>query len=159
MINTEKSGQIFIAYKGIEFSAFDITKALERRCPSNYTVNYKTGDDLIFAKVVYSNYVSDRDPHWDSESGILTVNGYNQYEIERAVRNFSNYGIDDEDRYQRITNFMYRDYKTTMFKKLSEYMHFCSVILDNNSGSLVAGVTEPNDEYTHLYYGYTKENH
>ena len=158
MANTEKSGQIFIAYKGNEIRRNEIQNALERRCPSNYTVNYKTGGNLIFAKVVYNNNTEDRDPHWNSDSGILTVNGYNQDEIERAIRNFSSYGIDDSDRYQRITNFMYIDYKANMFRKLGEYMHFCSVVWDRNSDSIIAGVTEPNSKYTHLYYGYTKRN-
>lgn len=158
MANTEKSGQVFIAYKGTEFRKSEIENALNRICPSNYTVRYKTRDDLIFAKVVYNDYIEDRDPHWNGDNGILSVNGYNQDEIERANRNFSNYGIADSDRYQRITNFMYKDYKTNMFKKLSDYMHFCSVIYDHNSNSIVAGVTEPNSEYTHLYYGYTKQN-
>ena len=159
MANTEKSGQIFIAYKGNEIRRNEIQNALERRCPSNYTVNYKTGGNLIFAKVVYNNNTEDRDPHWNSDSGILTVNGYNQDEIERAIRNFSSYGIDDSDRYQRITNFMYIDYKANMFRKLGEYMHFCSVVWDRNSDSIISGVTEPNSEYTHLYYGYTKQNY
>lgn len=158
MANTEKSGQVFIAYRGNEFRRSEIDNALNRICPSNYTVNYKKGDDLIFAKIVYDNYTEDRDPHWNSNDRVLSVNGYNQDEIERAVRNFSDYGIDDSNRYQRITNYMYKDYKTNMFKKLSDYMHFCSVIYDGNSNSIIAGVTEPNSEYTHLYYGYTKKN-
>lgn len=159
MANAEKSGQIFIAYKGNEIRRSEIKNALVRRCQSNYTVNYQTGDNLIFAKVVFNSYTEDRDPHWDNYSGILTVNGYNQDEIERANENFSSYKIKDSDRHQRITNFMYRDYKTNMFRKLGEYMHFCSVVWDKNSDSIVAGVTEPNSEYTHLYYGYTKQNH
>ena len=157
MANTEKSGQIFIAYKGRDYSRDDIYRALDRKCSGNYTVKYKTGNNLIFAKIVYDNFTEDRDPHF--ENGILTVNGYNQDEIERANRNFSNYGIDDSDRYQRITNFMYRDYSTNMYKRLSRYMHFCCAVWDDNSDSLIAGVTEPNSEYTHLYYGYTKQNH
>lgn len=159
MANIEKSGQIFIAYSGREFSKDEVLTALRRRCPNNYTVNYKTGDNLIFAKIVYDNYIEDRDSHWNNDGGILTVNGYNQDEIERANRNFSGYGIDDSDRYQRLTNYMFKDHKTNMFKKLGEFMHFCSVIWDRTSNSIIAGVTEPNSEYTHLYYGYTKQNH
>lgn len=158
MENTEKSGQIFIAYKGNEYEENDIYRALDRICPSNYTVKYKTANDLIFAKIIYDNYVEDRDPHYDSRTGILSVNGYNQNEVERACRNFSKYGIDDSDRYQRITNCLYADSRENMFKKLSQYMHFCSVIYDNNSEDIIAGVTEPNSKYTHLYYGYTKRN-
>ena len=158
MENTERSGQIFIAYKGQEYDKNDIYRALDRNCPSGYTVKYKTDNDLIFAKVIYDNYTEDRDPHYSSDTGILSVNGYNQNEVERACRNFSGYGLDDADRYQRITNFLYGDNRESMFKKLSQYMHFCSVIYDSNRRSIVAGVTEPNSKYTHLYYGYTKRN-
>ena len=159
MENTEKSGQIFIAYKGQEYDRDDIYRVLDRNCPSGYTVKYKADNDLIFAKVVYDDYTEDRDPHYSSNTGILSVNGYNQNEVERACRSFSGYGLDDADRHQRITNFLYGDNRENMFKKLSQYMHFCSVIYDSNIGIIVAGVTEPNSKYTHLYYGYTKMNH
>ena len=159
MENTEKSGQIFIAYKGQEYDRDDIYRVLDRNCPSGYTVKYKADNDLIFAKVVYDDYTEDRDPHYSSNTGILSVNGSNQNEVERACRSFSGYGLDDADRHQRITNFLYGDNRENMFKKLSQYMHFCSVIYDSNRGSIVAGVTEPNSKYTHLYYGYTKMNH
>ena len=38
-------------------------------------------------------------------------------------------------------------------------MDFCLVIWDNKENSLVAAVTKANNDYTHLYYGYTKRNH
>ena len=160
MANDEKSGQIFIAYSGREFSKDEVLTALRRKCPINYyAVNYKTGDNLIFAKIVYNAYQSYREPYQSDDGGILTVNGYNQDEIERVNRDFFCYNIDNSDIYHRLTNYMFRDYKTNMFKKLGEYMHFCSVIWDANSNSIIAGVTEPNSKYTHLYYGYTKQNH
>lgn len=159
---SEKSGQIFIAYYGIEINNNSITSALTRKCPSNYTVNYKYrlspyGSDLIFAKIVYNRYREDRDPHWDDDTGILTVNGYNQIEIESANMHFSEYAINDADRYQRLTNHLYADFQEEMFLKLKKYMHFCSVVWDDHTHELIAGVTEPNDnKYTHLYYGYTR---
>ena len=158
MENTEKSGQIFIAYKGQEYEKNDICGALDRICPSNYTVKGRTANDLIFAKIIYDNYIEDRDPHYNSSTGILSVNGYNQNEVERACRKFLKYGITDSDRYQRITNCLYADSRENMFKELSQYMHFCSVIYDSNSEDIIAGVTEPNSKYTHLYYGYTKRD-
>lgn len=159
MENTKKDELIFIAYKGTEISSSKIIITLGNRCPQGYSVNYKTGNNLIFAQIVNDIFMEDRAPFWNSDSGILTVNGYNQNEIESACMHFSNYGINDSDKYQRITNFMYSDYKNNMFKILSKYMHFCSVVYDRNSDSIVAGVTEPNCEYSHLYYGYTKKNH
>lgn len=158
MENTEKSGQIFIAYKGQEYEKDDIYSALYRICPINYTVKRITGNNLIFAKIVYNSYTEDRDPHYNSRTEIISVNGYNQNEVERACRYFSKYGIDDSDRYQRITNCLYADSRENMFKELSQYMHFCSVIYDNNSEDIIAGVTEPNSKYTHLYYGFTKRD-
>ena len=158
MENTEKSGQIFIAYKGQEYEKDDIYSALYRICPTNYAVKRISDNNLIFAKIVYNSYTEDRDPHYNSRTGILSVNGYNQNEVERACRKFLKYGIAVSDRYQRITNCLYADSRENMFKELSQYMHFCSVIYDSNSKDIIAGVTEPNSKYTHLYYGYTKRD-
>ena len=158
MENIEKSGQIFIAYKGREVSYDSITSALKDKCTCNYTIKSRTEDNLIFAKIVYDKYSYEKDPDWNENDGILTVNGYNQNEIQTACKNFSTYRIVDSYRYQKITNYLYRDYKTNMFKKLSDCMHFCSVVWDRNSGSMIAGVTAPNSQYTHLYYGYTKRD-
>ena len=161
MENVEKSGQIFIAYKGQEYDRNDIYRVLGRNCPSGYTVKdkYDSKNHVIFAKVVYNNYTEDSDPYYKVDTGILSVNGYNQNEVERACRSCSCYGLNDADGYQRITNFLYGDNRENMFKILSQCMHFCSVIYDINRGSIVAGVTEPNSKYTYLYYGYTNMNH
>lgn len=155
----EKAGQWFIAYMGHEIDKGDILNVLRRACQNDYAVNRKVIDDLIFAKIVYGTYLEDRDPYWNSENGIFTVNGYDQLEIKNANRTFSKYNISDEDRYQRLTNYVYGDYGTDMFKTLGEHMNFCSVIWNRADNSIVAGVTEPKGQYTHLYYGYTRRNH
>lgn len=155
----EKSGKYFIAYKGCDYSSNEIMSALQNICPDYYEVNYEIiNDDLIFAKIVYDEYIEDRDPYYDDE-GVLTVNGYIQEEISNANQKFSQYYIDDSDRLQRLTNYLYRDVKSDMFKKLSPYMHFCSVIWDKHIDDIIAGVTEPKGKYTHLYYGFTKVSH
>lgn len=105
MFYSENSGQIFIAYRGTEFSHSEIINTLRRRCPSGYTVNYKESDDLIFAKIVYEDYMEDRDPNWNNDRDILTVNGYNQNEIERACNTFPNYELYDHESYQCIIKF------------------------------------------------------
>ncbi|MCI8544954.1 MAG: AAA domain-containing protein [Bacilli bacterium] len=155
---SEKTGKWFIAYKGVDINLNDIVSALRNICPQSYTVRSKIGDNLIFSKIVYADYEDDRDPHWEGDTGILTVNGYIQSEIRAAVRAYSKYSISDEDRYQRLTNYMYREYKTDFFEKLKSYMHFCSAVWDRNTNSLIAGVSEPINEFTHLYYGYTRKN-
>ena len=45
-----KSGLYFIAYIGKEFNYKDINDALDEECPDDYTVHYRTNNDLIFAK-------------------------------------------------------------------------------------------------------------
>ena len=155
---SEKTGKWFIAYKGVDINLNDIVSALRNICPQSYTVRSKIGDNLIFSKIVYADYEDDRDPHWEGDTGILTVNGYVQSEIRNAVSVYSKYHINDEDRYQRLTNYMYREYKTGFFEKLKSYMHFCSAVWDRNTNSLIAGVSEPINEFTHLYYGYTRKN-
>ena len=158
MENTEKSGQFFIAYKGQEYKKSDVYRALNRIRPSCYTIKCKTINDSIFAKIIYNNYTVNKDPHYNSREGILAVNGYNHNEVEIACRNLPGYGFDSFNMYQRITNNLYYAFRENMFKKLGQYMHFCSVIYDNKSGDIIAGVTKPDSKYTHLYYGYTKGN-
>ena len=143
MEDTEQSGQYFIAYKGREFRYTDIISALRKKCPSGYTVNYKTGDNLVFAKIVYDEYVAVKEPYWNSNTCILTVNGYNQDEIESAISILSPFNKLDSDSYHLLINYTFSSEREKVFKILSEYMHFCSV----------------NSQYTHLYYGYTKQNH
>lgn len=153
----ERSGKIFVAYKGYEYSQDEIIEALEGFNTSyNYVVKCKKKDDVLFAKIIYKSYPEDRDPH--EEDSIITVNGYDQNEISNAVRKF-NYNLNDDDRRHRLTNYLYRDYKIDMFKKLKQqHMHFCTVIYDKITNELIAGVTVPNNQYTHLYYGYTPQN-
>ena len=161
MSNYDKSGMRFIAYEGSEFSPNEITSELNKTCSSSYSVkNFKSDDGLVFAKQVYDNYLGDRDPYWNSNTKIGTVSGYDQNEIAAANNEYYSYTkIDDSDRYHVLINMLYKDCGIDVFKKLSKCgMHFCSVIWDDKSEELVAGVTEATDQYTHLYYGYTKSN-
>ena len=159
MSNYEKSGGTFIAYQGKEFSNHNIVARLNRDCPSGYTVKSSTkpNDGVVFAKIVYDNYVDDRDPN-NSQAGIMTVSGYDQDEISRAIRDYSTYNIDDSDKYHVLINRLYRDNGDKVFRNLADRMDFCSVIWDGRSKELVAGVTDGNDSYSQLFYGYTKEN-
>ena len=159
MSNYEKSGRTFIAYQGKEFSNHNIVARLNRDCPSGYTVKSSTkpNDGVVFAKIVYDNYVDDRDPN-NSQAGIMTVSGYDQDEISRAIRDYSTYNIDDSDKYHVLINRLYRDNGDKVFRNLADRMDFCSVIWDGRSKELVAGVTDGNDSYSQLFYGYTKEN-
>lgn len=159
MSNYEKSGRTFIAYQGREFNNHNIVARLNRDCPSGYTVKSSTkpNDGVVFAKIVYDNYLDDRDPN-NSQAGIMTVSGYDQDEISRAIRDYSTYNIDDSDKYHVLINRLYRDNGEKVFKNLADRMDFCSVIWDGRSKELVAGVTAGEDDYSQLFYGYTLEN-
>lgn len=161
MSNYEKSGKVFIAYKGNEFDESELVRKLRTTYVSSYTVKTlcRSDSDVIFAKVVYDNYVSDRDPYWNSQTKIGTVSGYDQDEISSANSDYYRYGIDDSDKYHVLINKLYKDYDVDVFKKLANCgMHFSSVIWDERSDKLIAGVTEGKDKYTNLYYGFTKRN-
>ena len=133
MVDLERSGQVFIAYKGIEFTQSDIENALLKICPEDYSIKCFSDDKAVFAKIVFYKFMSERDPFWNRKEGIITVNGYNQDELARANKVFSFYNIEDVDRYHMLINYMYRDYRNDMFKALSSHMHFCSAIYDKNA--------------------------
>ena len=162
MSDYEKSGKVFIAYKGDELTENDIVRKLSDICPSYYTVKAMTRGEygVVFAKIVSENYVGDRDPYWNSQTKIGTVSGYDQEEISAVLSNkYYRYGIDDSDKYHTLMNKLYRDVGCDMFEKLSDCdMHFCSVIWDERSEKFIAGVTEPDNPYTNLYYGYTRRD-
>ncbi len=160
MEDYEKSGKIFIAYKGKDYDVDDISNKLRQICPYYYNVKVNTRDDygVIFAKIVYDSYTQDRDPYYNSQTKILTVSGYNQQEISRAISNYSRYSIDDNDRYHTLINKLYKDSGEDVFRKLSDTMDFCSVIWDERNKSLIAGVTDSESTYTSLFYGSTKKS-
>ena len=156
----EKSGRIFIAYKGTEYDEDDLKGALIRKCPGGFTVKTasRRSDDVYFSKIVYNSYSEDRDPYWDSNAKLLTVSGYDQDEISEALRNFNRYNIDDSDKYHELINKLYKASGVSVFRKLSNYMDFCSVIWDEKNQDFVAGLSDGEYEFTKLYYGYTKRN-
>lgn len=154
MEDTFYSGKEFIAYKGNEYNSGEILRALMGICPMDYAVYNDNRDDCVFAKIGI-NIPDDNEPYYNSEDDILTVSGYNIEELERTIKVFK-YDYHCSSLSHLFLNFMYVDYKTKIFKELANYMSFCSVILDGDD-NIIAGVTEPNGKYTHLYYGYTKK--
>ena len=153
--------QSFIAYKGNEINHESIIKALQRKFVPFYFVKSEVRDNVIFAKVGIIKDTGRIEPFYIKWPGaertsLLTVGGYNYNKLKLACEclncNFL-YGS------ETITNAMYRKYGTGLFKKISEYMNFCSVIWDEDDNSLIAGVTTPKMLYTCLYYGYTEHNH
>ena len=155
MAYNNRNGKYFVAYKGNDLSRREIREQLERKNrSSDFEVKIIDEGDMIFAKTVLSSYQNDRDPYQDGR-GSTYVSGYNQEEVSRALRTFS-IEIGDEDKYHALFIELYNRYMLNMFRKLED-IHFCTVIHDD-CGDMIAGVSTPNSQYTHLYYGYTSPN-
>lgn len=144
-------------------------------CDGKYEyLNYKTafgdmydecnGTAVSFIKIIGGpNHPNglELDPffyHSDWENSI-SVSSFNIDELYEA-----NYYIDDniqvpdEESLYMIPNFLYC-YLDSLdcFNEIND-VHFCSVIYDQNNQKLIAAVTEPDSEYTNLYFGYRKAN-
>ena len=122
MSNYEKSGRVFIAYKGNEYDESELVRKLRSTFVSSYTVKTlnRSDSDVIFAKVVYDNYVSDRDPYWNSQTKIATVSGYDQSEVSISIDN--HYDVSDPDKYHLLFNKMYKDYREKFYKFLKKFL-------------------------------------
>ena len=160
----ERSGRAFIAYRGNKFAAQALKTRLNDFNYSSYsvkskTVNAKDGDKVIFAKIVISEYIEDRDPYMCRN--VLAVSGYNQTDLKYSDARIG-YDISDQDRYHYTFNYKYNEEGIGMFKDLSN-IHFCTAIFDNTKDMLIAGRTtcrESNDgdRFTKLYVGYTRDD-
>ena len=159
MAISNRSGKYFVAYKGQDLSKSIIEDKLERKNRSDsFSIKTLTDNDgCVLSKIIYNEYRSDRDPFIDDSSGCTFVSGYNQEEMGNAIRLFCA-NITDEDRYHTVIPYMNNRYNLRFFQKLADIdTHFCTVMRDDK-GNLIAGVTTPNNQYTHLYYGYTYGN-
>lgn len=160
----------FVAYKGIEFDRCDIEK-----CLKNYYEYHRPSycikkDDVIFASIIGNSYRNEPEITCDSDKEVMSV-CYTLYEqfCNAALEKFAfynNIGYVDENRGNvvygspnKFINYLYMDFQTHSYPILMRHMSLCSVTYDINTKSLIAGVTKPCNELTHLYYGYTKQNH
>lgn len=155
MTYNKRNGKYFIAYQGTDLSRRDITLAIKKENTfADFVIKEEPMTNGLFCKIVLSRYSEDRDPYKDTKDNYY-VSAYNQEELE-SVMNENNYDISDQDKYHLVIPFLYRDFNIEMFKKLKR-THTCTVILNKNN-EMIAGVTNPDGSYTHLYYGYTTPN-
>ncbi len=158
MNKQNRSELTFIAYKGNDINYSQITDALTKICPPDYHVKYITDNDLTMAQIVDAD-AQNKGPHKNNKNATFIVNGYNPDELKQLEDDFTIYDIEDESDFNELTIKMYENIKTKIFKALEDQIHFCAVIWDNKTNSFIAGITEANNQYTQLYYGYTKQNH
>ena len=177
MIEEFNSGSYFIAYVGHDYTRDEICEGFEKvipRCDNsilrseyNYKIKKECNVGITFVKLVYPKNFDEntdlREPYWNDNTGILTVSGFHNEEMSGV---FEGYNIEDlydvEDNpmlYHRTINHLYDKFRNRLFEVLyEEDLHICSCIYDNDSATFICGVTEPDNEYTHLYYGYTSKN-
>ena len=153
-----RSGKYFVACKSKQYNNIIVKDQLDMLCPDGYTVKTYNDTNIFLAKIVYSEYIEDRDPYKNYDSNIVAVSGFDQKEIEEANDLYSDYGESDYDRKHSIINKMYKDYNENVFSALRHKIDFCSVIWDKYNKKLVAGVTDGNNTYSHLYYGYDNDS-
>ena len=134
---SNKNGMYFIA--GVCNDKSEVIRELKKICPKDYTVKEYECDNILFAKIVYSEYFDDREPYY--VSNVVAVSGYNQKEISKACNSYAVYEIQDSDKYHSLINRLYIRCKDKFFFELESKMDFCSVILDKDNKKIVAGVT------------------
>ena len=151
---SRESGRYFIAGTNINIY---LQNMLERIVPKGYKLKFKSVDDCKFVKIIWEPAKTKTDPI-DNDNNDLFVSGFRQFELENAVRAFQNPDYDsysyDTFKCVNLFSYMYEKYGIAMFKMLSEYMHFCTVIYDYNNKCLIGGVSVPNSDFNHLFYGY-----
>ena len=153
-----RSGKYFVACKSKQYNNIKVKHQLDMLCHDGYTVKTYDDTNVFMAKIVYSEYIEDRDPYKNYDSNIVAVSGFDQKEIEKANDFYSDYGESDFDRKHSIINKMYKYYNESVFSALRQKMDFCSVIWDKYNKKLVAGLTDGNNTYSHLYYGYDNDS-
>ncbi len=164
MINNEKEIQTFIAYHGEDVNTDLLIDELKQKCTENYLVNKEVANKSVFIKIIPENEKSSyfQEPYKSRNSiNNLYVGAYFNVELNPkkhpTLEKYYNKGYYSNN--PVLIDTLYYTLWTGEFKILSDYMDFCLVIWDNKENSLVAAVTKANNDYTHLYYGYTKRNH
>ena len=164
MSNNEKEIQTFIAYHGEDVNNDLLIDELKHRCSENYLVNKRVSNKSIFIKIIPKDIKTSafQEPYkCYNNVNNLYVGAYFNVKLNLERHNYLKQYI-DKGYYPNnpvVIDTLYSTLGTDEFKILSNYMDFCLVFWDDKEDSLVAAVSEPNNDYTHLYYGYTIINH
>ena len=143
----------FVACFGVGDNFEKIDEFMNNLCPSGYKNEKVCFNNNYFAKIGYGVY-------YDESAKVCCVGGYQEGEMEDVNAFFiAKNGFTYSFTASKIPYELYCKFGEKMLEKLEHFyfhFHFCFVINDRN-GNIIAGVTEPNNDYTHLFYGYTKE--
>lgn len=148
----------FIAYVGTYYTFEQIRSAFKDQIDDYHWVKSEKVDNAIFARIVYSPeepipnpFYNEKQEPYKNNYGDMVVSNYNESEFMNC-RVEDGYSITNEYKYL-IDKYQHLD--TDIFKELSNKLHFCAVIYDKLSSSLIAGITTPSNENNHLYVGKT----
>ena len=141
----------FIAYVGTYYTFEQIRSAFKDQIDDYHWVKSEKVDNAVFARIVYSPeepipnpFYNEKQEPYKNNYGDMVVSNYNESEFMNC-RVEDGYSITNEYKYL-IDKYQHLD--TDIFKELSNKLHFCAVIYDKLSSSLIAGITTPSNEPT-----------
>ena len=161
MENTKNYEQLFIAYQELENDItqesrgrfyrkiYELLGEFERKNYEMSRISKIGSEDESFYHVYFRKIIPNNcylDPYKDVSTGTIAVAGYHSDEVTKIVKQLD--GEASSDGFMNIVH-QYLEHKNLAFQKLSD-AHFCSVFFDPHEKTLIAGVTEPDSEYTHL---------
>lgn len=153
MYKSEIEENTFVACFGVGDNFEKVDEFMNNLCPSGYKNEKVCFNNNYFAKIGYGVY-------YDESAKVCCVGGYPEGEMENVNAFFiAKNGFTRSFTASKIPYELYCKFGEKMLEKVENFyfhFHFCFVIIDRN-GNIIAGVTEPNNDYTHLFYGYTKE--
>ena len=140
---------IFLVYSGVEFSPEKIKRAFYEASPGTSLQSVSIFNTHFFVKGIES----DKTFFQDDFGNTLVVN----YDLDDLIKYLEENNLRYPD---DISSFFLQQFQkegSRIFDSLSHDIHFCAVAKD--CMGLISGVTESNNLFNHLYYGYTKQNH
>lgn len=142
------------SYIGSNISGENILEVLNKECPQNCEIKYRETSGIIFCKIVKEIEYLTADPNWLTNSTLM-VSGYRDEEVKEISKLYNITSTEDKTVSNSvILGACYSNFDKKMFNELKDNLHFCSVIWNGVSDTLLAGVTTPIDKRTHLYCGY-----
>ena len=95
--------------------------------------------------------------YWNTDKNLIIAGDYNLEQMNKLKEKHDYTANSEIQNSDEFMTYMYEKYGNEIFSKLQSSMDFCSIVFDSKKLSIVAGVTKPSNEYSHLYFGYTKD--
>lgn len=147
---------IFVAYKGKFLDTSVLLEELNKRCPENGKVCYECrifgGETIFMGKILAKrnpdpNYMDE--PYFDPYYDVFSVGAVDANDLKTCITRKTSPKV------HSVSTDIYSILGAKMYQEV-DYIHFSSAMFDTAKRELIAGVTIPNNDDNHLFYGYTK---